>query len=307
MFAPTRTWRRWHRKVNINQKRYAVASALAASSITALVLARGHQIWSIPEVPLVVATDAVEPLKKTKHALALLTTLKADPDVLRCKKIKTKGGKARLRNRPRQLKTGPLIVVGSKLSTAPRAFRNLTGVQVTTVFDLNLLKLAPGGHLGRFIIWTRSAFEQLDTIFGSADKPSLVKHGYFLPRPICANPDVRRIIQSDPIQALRSDKPARFVKRTRHNFLKNHAAMEKINPYSAVYHKLQQQSAKNRIAARLQKATSAKPAKKSRKIRKVLLKGALSASQKEGKKGRGKRVLARIAARRKYKTIVFGK
>jgi large subunit ribosomal protein L4e len=23
MFAPTKTWRRWHRKVNINQKRYA--------------------------------------------------------------------------------------------------------------------------------------------------------------------------------------------------------------------------------------------------------------------------------------------
>lgn len=28
MFAPTKIWRRWHRKVNINQKRYAVASAL---------------------------------------------------------------------------------------------------------------------------------------------------------------------------------------------------------------------------------------------------------------------------------------
>lgn len=23
MFAPTKTWRRWHRKININQKRYA--------------------------------------------------------------------------------------------------------------------------------------------------------------------------------------------------------------------------------------------------------------------------------------------
>ena len=32
-----------------------------------------------------------------------------------------------------------------------------------------LLQLAPGGHLGRFIIWTKSAFEQLDTIFGKQD------------------------------------------------------------------------------------------------------------------------------------------
>lgn len=44
MFAPSKTWRRWHRKININQKRYAVVSALAASAIPALVMARGHRI-----------------------------------------------------------------------------------------------------------------------------------------------------------------------------------------------------------------------------------------------------------------------
>ena len=30
----------------------------------------------------------------------------------------------------------------------------------------SVLQLAPGGHLGRFIIWTKSAFDQLDSIFG---------------------------------------------------------------------------------------------------------------------------------------------
>lgn len=29
------------------------------------------------------------------------------------------------------------------------------------VDKLNLLKLAPGGHLGRFCIWTQSAFDRL--------------------------------------------------------------------------------------------------------------------------------------------------
>ena len=47
MFAPTKTWRRWHRKVNINQKRYAVVSALAASALPSLVLARGHRIEQV--------------------------------------------------------------------------------------------------------------------------------------------------------------------------------------------------------------------------------------------------------------------
>lgn len=42
MFAPTKTWRRWHRRININQKRYAICSALAGSALPALVMAKGE-------------------------------------------------------------------------------------------------------------------------------------------------------------------------------------------------------------------------------------------------------------------------
>lgn len=41
MFAPTKTWRRWHRRINTNQKRYAICSAVAASAIPALVMSKG--------------------------------------------------------------------------------------------------------------------------------------------------------------------------------------------------------------------------------------------------------------------------
>ena len=41
MFAPTKTWRRWHRKINVNQKRYAMCSAIAASGSPALVMSKG--------------------------------------------------------------------------------------------------------------------------------------------------------------------------------------------------------------------------------------------------------------------------
>lgn len=71
MFAPTKTWRRWHRKVNVNQKRYAVCSALAATALPALVLARGHRIEQVPEVPLVL-NDSVESITKTSKALDVL-------------------------------------------------------------------------------------------------------------------------------------------------------------------------------------------------------------------------------------------
>jgi hypothetical protein len=41
MFAPTKPWRRWHRRININQKRYALVSAIAASGVPALVMSKG--------------------------------------------------------------------------------------------------------------------------------------------------------------------------------------------------------------------------------------------------------------------------
>lgn len=41
MFAPTKPWRRWHRRINVNQKRYAIVSAIAASGVPALVQSKG--------------------------------------------------------------------------------------------------------------------------------------------------------------------------------------------------------------------------------------------------------------------------
>merc|ERR1711944_217302 len=64
MFAPTKTWRKWRRKINVAQKRYAMCSAIAASAIPALLMARGHKIDQVPEVPVVVS-DTVESLTKT--------------------------------------------------------------------------------------------------------------------------------------------------------------------------------------------------------------------------------------------------
>merc|ERR1719399_2688044 len=59
-FGATRVWRKWHRRVNRGQRRYAVTSALAASAIPALVMARGHRIENLEEVPMVVSGSSVE-------------------------------------------------------------------------------------------------------------------------------------------------------------------------------------------------------------------------------------------------------
>merc|ERR1712164_42111 len=69
MFNPTKTWRKWHRKINVNQRRYAVCSALAASALPSLVMARGHKVDDIPEVPLVVDSLDCSKTSKAKEAL----------------------------------------------------------------------------------------------------------------------------------------------------------------------------------------------------------------------------------------------
>ncbi len=82
MFAPTKTYRRWHRKVNIQQRRYALVSAIAATGIPSLVLAKGHRIEQTPEVPLVL-DDKVEECKKTKDAVKILKKTAAWNDIER--------------------------------------------------------------------------------------------------------------------------------------------------------------------------------------------------------------------------------
>lgn len=47
MFAPTKTYRRWHRRVNVNQKRYAICSAIAASGVSSLVMAKGEESFCL--------------------------------------------------------------------------------------------------------------------------------------------------------------------------------------------------------------------------------------------------------------------
>jgi len=233
MFAPTKTWRRWHRKVNKNQRRYAVASALAASALPALVLARGHRISKVAEVPLVI-NNSVESISKTKEAVAILKRIKAFADVQKVKRSKKlRAGQGKLRNRRFTQRRGPLIVY-KRDSGIVRAFRNIPGVELLPVRSLNLLQLAPGGHLGRFIIWTQGAFEQLNRLYGSDKKGSKTKKGYNLPKSILNNADLQRLVNSDEIQnAVRPTKARRTrPSHRKKNPLVNLGALLKLNPYA---------------------------------------------------------------------------
>jgi len=269
MFAPTKTWRKWHVKVNLNQKRFAVASAVAASSVVPLVLARGHRVTSVPELPLVLSTSSLStPLAKTREAVALLKGLGAYPDITKVTKSrKLRAGKGKIRGRRIRQRRGPLVVYNPEAEGSvdfARAFRNIPGVETCSVKALNLLQLAPGGHLGRFVIWTDSAFSALNELYGSTTSPAALKKDYLLPSSTVTNADIARLINSSEIQGVvRAKKGGAVQKRggaagvQKKNPLKNKQVLLRLNPYAKAYaaQKLGQQKVE-KTADRVFKADS---------------------------------------------------
>merc|ERR1712242_408724 len=131
-------------------------------------------------------------------------------------------------------KRGPLVIYDQDQGLT-KAFRNIPGVDTISVDNLNLLKLAPGGHVGRFCIWTEAAFKKLDGLYGTWRKASSEKAGWNLPQPKMANTDLSALLKSEAIRkVLRA--PNRKVKRAvvKTNPLKNIRTMLQLNPYAAV-------------------------------------------------------------------------
>jgi len=264
MFAPTKTWRNWHRRVNTNQKRYAIVSALAASSVPALVMSKGHLIQETSEVPLVV-TDNIQTYDKTKQAVTFLRRLKIWNDIQKVyKSRRNRAGVGKMRNRRRVQRRGPLIVYNQDQGLT-KAFRNIPGVETINVNRLNLLKLAPGGHVGRFIVWTESAIKQLDGLYGTWRKESEAKKGYNLPLPKMSNTDLSRLLKSDEIQKVIRGPIKQVVRRrTKLNPLRNNRAMAKLNPYAIVQKRaaiLQDERVRVKKAAAAAGLKSPKPVK----------------------------------------------
>merc|ERR1711990_873567 len=236
MFNPTKTWRKWHRKINVNQRRYAVCSALAASALPSLVMARGHKIDNVPECPLVV-DSAAEAIDQTKKAMKVLEAIGASDDVEKSKASRQiRSGKGKMRNRRYVQRRGPLVVY-SEDNGIKNAFRNIPGVELCDVPRLNLLQLAPGGHLGRFVVFTEEALSKLDGLYGGKNGAvSTEKKGYRVPRSMMTNSDITRVINSDEVQATvrpaKKSETAASTKRIKKNPLKNLGTMIKLNPYA---------------------------------------------------------------------------
>lgn len=252
MFAPLKIWRKWHAKANITQRRHAVASALAASACTPLVMARGHRVEAVPELPLVVDAGIAKETSTSK-LLETLTKFGCADELLKVKKSKKiRSGKGKYRNSRYVMRKGPLIIYADATKDVKQAARNLPGVDVCHVNRLNILQLAPGGHLGRFCIFTKDALDELNSVFGTYSATSDQKKGYTLARPVMTCADLSRIINSDQVQAKLSaiKHSVRVHDKAKKNPLKNKAIMSRLNPYASKAAALRQKLEKERHAKR---------------------------------------------------------
>jgi len=176
-------------------------------------------------------------IPKTSQAFKFLKRARAIDDVRKAKSsVKLRPGRGKSRNRRYKQAVGPLVIYKENKGIA-HAFRNIPGVQCCSVDHLNLLMLAPGGQVGRFIIWTESAFKTLNERFGTygakGDSKFVLRNGasYRLPRSVMQNTDVEKIIQSDEVQAVVRDRKLKpFKPILKKNPLKNLGAMIKLNP-----------------------------------------------------------------------------
>merc|ERR1711915_700116 len=189
-------------------------------------------VEEIAEVPLVVE-DKVESFEKTKEAVSLLRKLNAWTDVEKvCKSKRFRAGKGKMRNRRRIMRQGPCIVY-NKDNGIRKSFRNIPGITLLNVEKLNLLSLAPGGHVGRFCIWTSGALSKLDALYGTWAKPSALKTNYNLSQPTVTNSDLTKLMHSEEIQkSLRAKKQGSVRPGFKRNPLKNADEMARLNPFA---------------------------------------------------------------------------
>ncbi len=143
--------------INKKEKEKAFCSAVAASILPDLVKGRGHRFEG--EVP-VVLEDRFEELLKITEVITALTNAGVYADVERSKASrKVRAGRGKMRGRRYKQRKSLLIVTANQ---PLRAAKNLAGVDVVTVDQLNTELLAPGSQAGRLTVWTEGALQMLE-------------------------------------------------------------------------------------------------------------------------------------------------
>ena len=120
---------------------------------------RGHLITKIKQLPIIIE-DKFQEITKTKQVREILKKLNLEEDIIKSEKRKIKAGKGKTRGRKYRRRKSILIVIKEDKGIKKSA-KNIPGVDIATVKELNAEILAPGGQAGRATIYTKSAIEEI--------------------------------------------------------------------------------------------------------------------------------------------------
>lgn len=147
----------WDQKINKKENRKAIRSALSAVMQKELVTERGHKI---PEnYPFVIDND-FEKISKTKDFKIALEKVGFTADLERADSRKVRAGKGKARSRKYKTKKSLLIVVKDDCELVKYA-KNILGVDIVKVKELNAEMLAPGADIGRASLFTKDAIDMI--------------------------------------------------------------------------------------------------------------------------------------------------
>ena len=165
---PPKPEKDWSRKINKKERRLAILSAISASGDINFISKRYTKSFiylkqSIDSFGLPLIVSGLEDLKKAKEYNNLLNKFKLVDFIEYIKESKRqRSGKGKRRGR-RVVKNRGILVVLSQDSELPSI--SIDGLEFTRVNELNIDKLAPGGKVGRFIIWSEKAIEDLRNLY----------------------------------------------------------------------------------------------------------------------------------------------
>ena len=103
-----------------------------------------------------------------------------------------RAGKGKMRNRRHIQRRGPSLIYNEDNGII-RAFRNIPGITLLNGSKLNILKLAPGGHVGSFCIRAESTLRKSDELCGTQHQAASLKSNYNLPMHKMLNADLSRL------------------------------------------------------------------------------------------------------------------
>lgn len=149
-------------KINNKERILAIKSAIAATVKLELVKSR-HNVSDL-ELPIVVKND-IENVKKTKELEKIIQSLNLYSDIVRARKKKIRAGRGKMRGRKYRKKKSILFVMNEDKGII-NACKNVPGVDVCLLKNLNAELLAPGTQPGRLTVWSENAIKNLGEMYG---------------------------------------------------------------------------------------------------------------------------------------------